>query len=75
MSLIRSIAALVLLLGLWAGGHGLATGEEAIGEPPLCLAISVYSAICDAVRQSRPDGRWPKLNAPATAEAILMAID
>lgn len=49
--------------------------SKAIGEPPLCLAISVYAAMCDAVRQARPDGRLPKLNAPATAEAILTAIE
>jgi xanthine dehydrogenase large subunit len=48
--------------------------SKAIGEPPLCLAISVFSAIRDAVRRARPDGASPTLNAPATAEAILTAL-
>lgn len=48
--------------------------SKAIGEPPLCLAISVFSAIRDAVRRARPDGASLTLNAPATAEAILTAL-
>ncbi|WP_315918267.1 xanthine dehydrogenase molybdopterin binding subunit [Mesorhizobium sp. SP-1A] len=50
-------------------------GSKAIGEPPLCLGISVFSALCDAVRQANPDKPWPGMNAPATAEAILNAIE
>lgn len=49
--------------------------SKAIGEPPLCLGISVFAALCDAVRQVRPDKPFPGMNAPATAEAILDAID
>lgn len=49
--------------------------SKAIGEPPLMLALSVWLAIRDAV-SSLSDHRLPaNLNAPATAEAILMAVD
>lgn len=49
--------------------------SKAIGEPPLCLGISVFAALCDAVRQANPGKPFPGMNAPATAEAILGAID
>ncbi len=48
--------------------------SKAVGEPPLMLAIAVYSAVLDAVGSLRP-GRHPQLDAPATAEAILRAVD
>jgi xanthine dehydrogenase large subunit len=47
--------------------------SKAVGEPPLMLAISVYSAILDAVHAVKPEGQ-PKLEAPCTPEAILNAI-
>jgi len=47
--------------------------SKAVGEPPLMLAISVYSAILDAVHAVKPEGQ-PKLEAPSTPEAILNAI-
>ncbi|MGA2495252.1 MAG: molybdopterin cofactor-binding domain-containing protein, partial [Roseiarcus sp.] len=47
--------------------------SKAVGEPPLMLAISVYSAILDAVHAVKPTGQ-PKLEAPCTPEAILNAI-
>jgi xanthine dehydrogenase large subunit len=47
--------------------------SKAVGEPPLMLAISVYSAILDAVHAVKPDGQ-PTLEAPCTPEAILNAI-
>ena len=48
--------------------------SKAVGEPPLMLAISVFSAIADAVA-SLGDGRTqPNLRAPATPEAVLAAI-
>jgi xanthine dehydrogenase large subunit len=46
---------------------------KAVGEPPLMLAIAVYSAILDAVHATAPHGQ-PKLEAPCTPEAILNAI-
>jgi len=48
--------------------------SKAVGEPPLMLAISVYSAILDAVHAVKPTGQ-PRLEAPCTPEAILNAID
>ncbi|MEJ1156938.1 xanthine dehydrogenase molybdopterin binding subunit [Prosthecomicrobium sp. N25] len=47
--------------------------SKAVGEPPLMLAISVFSAITDAVASLAP-GRVPPLDAPATPEAILTAV-
>ena len=47
--------------------------SKAVGEPPLMLAISVFSAIVDAIAGLNP-GRVPALDAPATPEAIVRAI-
>jgi xanthine dehydrogenase large subunit len=48
--------------------------SKAVGEPPLMLAISVYSAILDAVHAVKPGGQ-ARLEAPCTPESILNAID
>ena len=48
--------------------------SKAVGEPPLLLAISVFSAITHALASLAP-GRVPPLDAPATPEAILRAAD
>ncbi len=49
--------------------------SKAVGEPPLLLAFSVYNAIREAVA-AVGDGRTePALDAPATPEAILAAIE
>ena len=48
--------------------------SKAVGEPPLMLALSVFSAITDALA-SLASGRVPPLDAPATPEAILRAAD
>ena len=48
--------------------------SKAVGEPPLMLALSVFSAITDALASLGP-GRVPPLDAPATPEAILRAAD
>ncbi len=48
--------------------------SKAIGEPPLCLALVVLSALSDAVAQAIGRGDFKGLNAPATAEKILMAL-
>jgi xanthine dehydrogenase large subunit len=47
--------------------------SKAVGEPPLMLPISVWCAVMDAVASVKP-GVVPKLNAPATPEAILKAV-
>jgi xanthine dehydrogenase large subunit len=56
--------------------------SKAVGEPPLTLAISVFSAILDALRSLAPGvqpGVQPSvqvpLDAPATPERILMAVE
>jgi xanthine dehydrogenase large subunit len=46
--------------------------SKAVGEPPLMLAISVYSAVLDALQSIAP-GKFVPLDAPATPERILMA--
>ncbi|MEM9732559.1 MAG: xanthine dehydrogenase molybdopterin binding subunit [Pseudomonadota bacterium] len=49
--------------------------SKAIGEPPLMLAISVWLALRDAV-SSLSGGRFAaELDAPATPEAVLFAVD
>lgn len=48
--------------------------SKAVGEPPLMLGISVLHAIRDAIA-SCGSGRSISLAAPATAEAVLRAID
>jgi xanthine dehydrogenase large subunit len=47
--------------------------SKAVGEPPLMLALSVFSAITDAIAALKP-GTAPPLEAPATPEAILRAV-
>ncbi|GHB34434.1 xanthine dehydrogenase molybdopterin binding subunit [Pseudovibrio japonicus] len=47
--------------------------SKAVGEPPLMLPISVFCAINDAI-SSLNKGVLPKLDAPATPEAILKAV-
>jgi len=49
--------------------------SKAVGEPPLMLAISVWLAIRDAVSRTVDYRHMPRLDAPATPEAILMAVD
>jgi xanthine dehydrogenase large subunit len=49
--------------------------SKAVGEPPLMLAISVLHALSDAVA-SLADYRFcPKLDAPATPERVLFAVE
>ena len=48
--------------------------SKAVGEPPVMLATSVFSAITHAIASIRP-GVMPKLDAPATPEAILKAVE
>jgi len=58
-----------------SGGNRAATiyRSKAVGEPPVMLAISVFSAITDAIAGLRP-GMVPPLDAPATPEAIMRAV-
>lgn len=49
--------------------------SKAVGEPPLMLAISVFSALTQAVAAAGNYRVMPDLDAPATSERILMAVD
>ncbi len=50
-------------------------GTKAVGEPPLLLALSVWTAIGDAVRHSpEAESPLPALELPATQEACLRAM-
>jgi xanthine dehydrogenase large subunit len=49
--------------------------SKAVGEPPLLLAFSVFFAIRDAVSAVGGHRVHPPLRVPATAEAVLDAID
>jgi xanthine dehydrogenase large subunit len=49
--------------------------SKAVGEPPLLLPFSVFFAIRDAVAAVGDHAVNPPLNAPATAEEILKAVD
>jgi xanthine dehydrogenase large subunit len=45
--------------------------SKAVGEPPLMLAISVHSAITQAIAAAGPVNALPTLDSPATPEQIL----
>ena len=49
--------------------------SKAVGEPPLMLAISVFSALTDAVASVGDRKIMPDLDAPATPERILAAVE
>jgi xanthine dehydrogenase large subunit len=49
--------------------------SKAVGEPPLLLGFAALLAIKDACAAAGPEGCDPPLRAPATAEAVLDAID
>ncbi len=49
--------------------------SKAVGEPPLMLGISVFHAIKDAVESIAGYKLSSRLNAPATPEEILNAVD
>ena len=48
--------------------------SKAVGEPPLMLAISVHSALGQAVASVAGKSMPGRLDAPATAERLLLAI-
>lgn len=49
--------------------------SKAVGEPPLMLAISVWSALRDAVASLADYRVHPPLDTPATPERVLMACE
>jgi len=63
---------------LWSRGENVEDSihrSKAVGEPPLMLAISVLHAIKDAVASVAGYSASPRLDAPATPEEVLGAID
>lgn len=63
---------------LWARGENLEDSvhrSKAVGEPPLMLAISVFHAIRDAIAAAADYAHAPQLDAPATPEEVLRAVD
>ena len=49
--------------------------SKAVGEPPLMLAISVFRAISDAIASIADYRLMPHLDAPATPERVLFAVE
>jgi xanthine dehydrogenase large subunit len=49
--------------------------SKAVGEPPLMLAISVLHALSDAVASVGGHRVCPRLDAPATPERVLAAVE
>jgi xanthine dehydrogenase large subunit len=49
--------------------------SKAVGEPPLMLALSAFSALTDAVAAAGDYRAFPRLDAPATPERILLAVE
>jgi xanthine dehydrogenase large subunit len=49
--------------------------SKAVGEPPLMLGIAVFQALRDAIAACGDGWVVPRLDAPATAERVLMAIE
>src|SRR5690606_8213459 len=49
--------------------------SKAVGEPPFMLGISVLHALSDAVASVANHRMCPRLDAPATPERVLMAVE
>ncbi|MDR7031422.1 xanthine dehydrogenase molybdopterin binding subunit [Mesorhizobium sp. BE184] len=49
--------------------------SKAVGEPPFMLGMSVFHALSDAVASVADHKICPRLDAPATPERVLMAIE
>jgi xanthine dehydrogenase large subunit len=62
-------------VALWDGFNSRETiyASKAVGEPPVMLAIAVFSALADAC-EAAAKGAGVRLHAPATPEAVLRAM-
>jgi len=49
--------------------------SKAVGEPPFMLAISVWSALKDAIASVANHQKSPELDTPATPERVLWAVE
>jgi len=67
----------VFNVALWDGENAEETihRSKAVGEPPLMLGISVLFALSNAVAACGDGSLYPALDAPATPERILRAVD
>ncbi len=54
---------------------GVIHGSKAVGEPPLCLAIGTWIALCHAASAFGPPGTSLTVALPATPEALLEAVE
>jgi xanthine dehydrogenase large subunit len=66
-----------LRIALWDGENTEDSiyRSKAVGEPPLMLGISVFLALSDAVASVGDYRVYPALDAPATPERLLMAVE
>jgi xanthine dehydrogenase large subunit len=66
----------VLNIALWPGRNVEPTihRSKAVGEPPFMLAISVFSALSQAVAAAAGPEALSRLDAPATPERVLAAL-
>ena len=67
-----------LRIELWPPGENVEPTihrSKAVGEPPLMLAMSVFHAIADAISSLSDYRRSARLDAPATPERILAAVE
>ncbi|MFT4246683.1 MAG: xanthine dehydrogenase molybdopterin binding subunit [Pseudomonas sp.] len=66
-----------LSIRLWPGENAEPTihRSKAVGEPPFMLAISVFCALTQAIAAAVPGQGLPALDAPATPERVLRAIE
>lgn len=67
----------VFNVALWDGDNPEESiyRSKAVGEPPFNLGISAFLALSDAVAACGDGSRYPDLDAPATAERILAAVE
>lgn len=65
-------------LAIWEKGENRSETiyrSKAVGEPPFMLAISVFSALTDAIIAAGDGRAFPDLDVPATPERVLAAVD
>ncbi len=68
----------IMNIDIWESGENREDTihkSKAVGEPPFMLAISAFSALGWAVAAAADNKAPPRLNAPATPEEIMRAIE
>jgi xanthine dehydrogenase molybdopterin-binding subunit B len=77
-AVVKSLDVSKVRMALWSKGRNAAETiyrSKAVGEPPLMLGISVLMALSDAVASVGGYRIYPALDAPATPERILTAME